>query len=391
MTELSGNVLLMQLGRPSALMNVGLSALINSVLNYDVVEDVYGCVDGLGGLMTGNFMDLAAQQQKNISNLSFTPGAALGSRMVEYSDEDFGKVASILADKNIRFIFVLGDEESITYCLSIGEAVAKIGHEMRLMLIPFSADNALPLTDHCLGYGSLIKHVSSMFTSVVVDTQSTQSSGSVTVVELNGCDNVWVLCGIALAKKHPDSSMAPHLIFADLFDEQTLVKKVHECIHSNGSCVIATGGALKNRSGGNVAGNRTPGQHIKFIIEANFEIDVDLVILNDWRQTSCMTISGTDSAETVSCAKRAAELVFENMSSGKMMILLRSDSQKYNCEVSCVDISNAIGKKKDFPTAWYNNDEIAVDVSFFKYASPLIVGEVYPTYDSGVYTLAKFR
>jgi 6-phosphofructokinase 1 len=215
----------MQPGRPSALMNFGSSALVNHVLNYDAVEDVYGCIDGFVGLMKGNFIDLAAQQQKNISNLSFTPGAALGSRIVECSNEDFGKIASILMDKNIRFMFVLGEEESIKHCLSIGEAVAKIGHEMRLMLIPFSADNTLPLTDHCLGYGSLIKHVSSLFTSVVADAQLIQSSGSITVVELSKCDSIWVFCGIALAKKRPDSNMAPHLIFTDLFDDQKLVKK----------------------------------------------------------------------------------------------------------------------------------------------------------------------
>ncbi|MDR2436433.1 MAG: 6-phosphofructokinase [Puniceicoccales bacterium] len=391
MTRLSGNVLLMQLGRPSTLMNVGLSTLIGSVLNYDVVEDVYGCIDGLCGLLSKNFIDLAAQQQKNISNLLFTPGAALGSRTTECSDEDFGRIASVLRDSDIRFMFVLGDEESAKYCLSMEEAAAKIGHEMRLMLIPFSPENALPLTDHCLGYGSLIKHVSSLFTSVVADVQSTQSSGSVTIVEFDGCSSRWILCGIALAKRRHDLNVPPNLILADLLDEQVLVKKIHECIHATGNCVIVTGGSLRDRSGEGAMGNRTPGQYVKFIIEANFELDVDVVILRDWKQTSCMTISAVDFAETVSCAKHAAELSLENMVTGKMVILLRADSQKYGCEVSCVDIANTIGKKKDFPAGWYSNGEAAVDVSFFKYASPLIVGEVHPTCDAGIQTLAKIR
>ncbi|MDR0679826.1 MAG: 6-phosphofructokinase [Puniceicoccales bacterium] len=391
MTKLEGNVLLMQMGRPSALMNVGLAALIKSVLNYDAVEDVYGCIGGLEGLITGNFIDLASQQQKNINNLSYTPGAALGSRLVDCSDEDFNGVASTLKEKNIRFMFVLGDEESAKFCLKIEEASTNVGHEMRLILIPFSADNALPLTDHCLGYGSLLKHVSSLFTSVVADVYSMQASGSVTIVELSGCDNMWSLCGATLAKVRPDSNLAPHLMFADLFEEQALVKRVHGCIHTNGNCVILVGRCLKSRSGESVTEGRTPGQYIKFITEANFDVGVDLVVLNDWKRTSCMTISGTDSAETVSCAKRAVELALENEISGKMMILLRSDSQKYSCETSCVDISNTIGKQKDFPSGWYSNEENAVDASFFKYASPLIVGEMYPTYDSGIQVLAKFK
>ncbi|MDR2720782.1 MAG: 6-phosphofructokinase [Puniceicoccales bacterium] len=391
MIKLSGNVLLMQLGRPSALMNIGLLTLVSRVLNYDIVEDVYGCIDGLCGLLSKNFIDLAAQQQKNISSLICTPGAALGSRSIECSDEDFDRIATILEDSNIRFMFILGDDESAKYCLGIEKSVVKIGHEMRLMLIPFSPDNVLPLTDHCLGYGSLIKHVSSIFTSVVADIQSMQSSGSVTIVEFIGCSSMWILCGIALAKKRHDLNVAPNIILADLFDEQVLVKKVHECIHATGNCVIITGESLRSRSGEDVTGNRTSGQYVRFIIEANFELDVNLVTLKDWKQTSCMTISATDSAETVSCAKHAVELSLENMVTGKMMILLRTDNQKYGCEVSCVDIANTIGKKKDFPDGWYNNSEVAVDVSFFKYASPLIVGEVYPAYDAGIQTLAKLR
>jgi 6-phosphofructokinase 1 len=372
-------------------MNVGLFALVNSVLNYDSVDDVYGCIEGLNGLMDENFVDLAAQQQKNISNLAHTPGAALGSCITVYSDMELVKVASLLRDRNIRFMFVLGDEEATQHCANIEKAVASIGHEMCLILIPFSPENALPLTDHCLGYGSMIKHVSSMFTSITTDIQSMQLSGTVTIIELSGCDNMWILSGIALAKRTHDSNVAPHLIFASVFDEQILVKKVNACIRENGNCVIVVGGSLKNRADESIAGNRSPGQYVKFIIGANFEVDVDLVILHDWMQTSCATISKLDSAETIDCAKRAAELAIENMVSGKMMILLRTDGAKYSCEISCVDISNTIGKKKEFPEGWYDGDEAAVDVSFFKYASPLIVGEVYPAYDAGVQFLAKFR
>jgi 6-phosphofructokinase 1 len=391
MTKFSGNALLVQLGQPSTLMNAGLSTLVSSILNCEAVNDIYGCIDGLAGLTAGTFIDLAAQQRRDVSNLAFTPGAALGSRVMEYSDREYGDIVSVLSEKNIKFMFVLGDEKSGECCMRIEAAAAKSGHEMHLMLIPFSPSNSLPLTDHCLGYGSMIKHISVLFANVIAHVQSTQSPSSVTVVEFSECKNAWILGGVALAKKYYDSPRAPNLIFTDLFDEQTLVSKVHKCIHENGSCVVVVGGALRNRAGESVTGEYSPGEYVKFIIGANFEIDVDLVVLADWMRTSCMTISGIDFAETADCAKRAVELVFDSAISGKMMILLRSESIKYGCEVSCVDIANTLGKEKNFPENWYSSTDAGMDPSFFKYASPLIAGEIYPTYEAGIPTLAKFR
>lgn len=392
MTDSSGNVLLLQIGDPCSLMNVGLNALVSTVLNYDVVDDVYGSLGGMHGLLTGDFIDLASQQQKNIHNLLFTPGAALGSCVVTYAETDYLKAVEVLKEKDIRFLFILGDSNSRECCVALESAANKIGYDVKLMLIPFSFENSLPFTDHCLGYGSAAKYMASLFNDVVVSERSKQAAGVVTIVEFSGCDNLWLLNSVAMARKKHDSYYhAPHLILANIFDEQILVKKVHECIHEIGHCVIVVGNKLTNRAGDNIIGTRSAGEYVKYIIQANFDIDVDLVTLYDWMRMSCMTLSVVDSSETVACAHRAVELMIDHKVSGKMVILLRTDGLKYASEISCVDIINTIGKQKEFPEGWYNFEEINVEASFFKYVSPLIIGEIYQIYDLGVQSFAKLR
>ncbi len=391
MAELSGNVLMLQLGGASAIMNVGLNALINSVLNYDDVEEVFGCLDGMYGLLSGDFIDLASQSQKNIQNLLSTPGAALGGCFADYEDADYLRAAEILKMKNIRFLFILGDENSAEFCVKLEEVIRSLKYEMRLILIPFSIQNSLPLSDHCLGYGSAAKYIATLFNDIVFSRKAQQGTGVVTIVELKGCDNLWLLSSTALARKRSDSQNAPHVILANVFDEQILINKIQKSVRENGECVIVVGKNLTNRAGSSTLSDISAGEYVKRIIQNNFDLDIDLISLSDWCYIPSMVLSAVDVNETITCAQRAAEMVIGGMVSGKMIILLRTEGIKYASEVSCVDIANTIGKKKDFPENWYDFEEGNIDVPFFKYASPLIAGEHFSSYESGIPSFAKLR
>ena len=391
MSKLSGNVLIMQLGGPSAVINVGLNALINAVLNYDEVEDVLGCPDGMCGLLNGEFVDLASQSQKNIQSLLHTPGPALGGRMADYSDEEYVHAAEIIKMSDVRFLFVLGDEDSAEFCIELEKAVKAIEHEFRIVLIPFSMNNLLPLTDHCLGYGSAAKHLATLFNDVVMSRRSQHGTGVVTIVEFKNCENLWLLGSVSLIHKRGDFSCAPHIILAEVFNEQVFVNKVQKTIRENGECVVAVGGRLTNRAGENIFSDISAGEYVKRVVCNNFELDVDLVKLSDWEFIPSVILSAVDVEETIACAQRAAQMAIEGMVSGKMMILLRTESAKYTSEISCVDIANTIGKEKEFPEGWYDQEEENVDASFSKYAAPLIVGEHIASYEAGIPVTAKLR
>lgn len=391
MVEVGKNVLIMQLGETSVTMNVGLNALIKSVLNYDEIEDVLGCIDGMYGLLNGEFVDLASQSQKTIQNLIHTPGTALGSRVADYSDEEYARAAEVIKMGNIGFLFVLGDENSVEFCTNLERAVKTLGHDLRLIMIPFSMYNSLPLTDHCLGYGSAAKYIATLLNEVVAVRRSSHGVGVVTVIEFEGCVDQWLLCSTSLVRRSSNSSSAPHVILTGFFNEQTFINKVQKTIRECGECVIVTGGNLVNRAGENLSIDTSVGKYIKRVIQNNFELEVDFVSLADWGFVPSTVLSAVDVEETVACAQRATEMAIERMVTGKMIILLRTEGTKYTSEISCVDIANTLGKKKEFPEGWYNNEEENVDAQFFKYAAPLIAGENIANYENGVPVFAKLR
>jgi 6-phosphofructokinase 1 len=389
MKELVGNVLILQMGRPSAVTNVLLATLVKKALNYDCIEEIYGGRGGLQNLASEQFVDLASQQQKNIASLVGTPGAAL--RTMPGDGIEMGKVADILKKRNIRYLFVIGDSSTVERCAQLNGVLKGLDHEVRVMLLPTSADNDIQLTDHCLGYGSMVKHLAVTVKSIVTHIQSTQANGAITVLELKNCSDEWLLGATAVARLRKDSTEAPHLIIFSKFDEGTFVKNVHRTIKEVGHCVVVVGSELMNAKGENVALQRSAAEHVKFVADANFDVQVDLLTLEDWNLTSCMTLSGTDVAESELCAQKALELAVTAGISGKMITILRADGNKYSSEVSCVDFENISNRKKEFPESWYVYEDMALDLAFFKYVHPLIMGEVRGPYENGLPTFARLK
>ena len=66
MRELVGNVLIMQIGRPSVMSNVVLAELVKKFLNYECIEEIYGCLNGEQGLLTKQFLLIWQRNLKKI-------------------------------------------------------------------------------------------------------------------------------------------------------------------------------------------------------------------------------------------------------------------------------------------------------------------------------------
>ena len=70
--------------------------------------------------------------------------------------------------------------------------------------------------------------------------------------------------------------------------------------------------------------------------------------------------------------------------SGKMVALVRADSEKYACETVLVPLADVANGVKHFPEAWIGEDKISINYQFNKYVLPLIQGEVQVPYENGL-------
>ena len=96
MAELAGNVLVGQSGGPTSVINASVAGIINEALNHECIEEIYGTLNGVLGILQEDLIDLAAESQQQIRALRHTPGAALGTcRYKLKSQADFDRVLDV--------------------------------------------------------------------------------------------------------------------------------------------------------------------------------------------------------------------------------------------------------------------------------------------------------
>ena len=104
MAELSGNCLIGQSGGPTAVVNASVAGIVSEALNNGCIEEVYGSLNGILGLLNEDLVDLAAESQQAIRGLRYTPGAALGSCQNKLKKpEDVERALTVLKTHNIRY------------------------------------------------------------------------------------------------------------------------------------------------------------------------------------------------------------------------------------------------------------------------------------------------
>ena len=125
-----------------------------------------GASNGILGILNEDLIDLNDEKARTIEGLKHTPGAALGTcrykidfkNKPERAAKDVDRLFQVFQAHNIRFFFYVGGNDSQDTSHKIHEEAVKRGWEMRVIGVPKTIDNDLPHTDHCPGYGSVIKY-----------------------------------------------------------------------------------------------------------------------------------------------------------------------------------------------------------------------------------------
>jgi 6-phosphofructokinase 1 len=75
--------------------------------------------------------------------------------------------------------------------------------------------------------------------------------------------------------------------------------------------------------------------------------------------------------------------------SGKMITLVRGETEHYTCETGLAPLSDIANGVKKLPREWINEDGVSMNFQFLRYAQPLIQGEVTLPQDAGVPVFAR--
>lgn len=395
--ELIGNVLVAQSGGPTAVINSSLAGVITEALNHDCIEEIYGSLNGVMGILNENFIDLAEESQQTVRALRFTPGAALGTcRYKLKKEQDFDRIINVLMAHNIRYFFYIGGNDSQDTANKISKCAADRGYEMRVIGIPKTVDNDLPITDHCPGYGSVIKHIATMVREMAEDHESMGQHDLVSIVEVMGRNAGWIAAGAALAKHRNNPEAAPHLIYLPEipFSTEKFLEDVQMVLQKNKHCMIVVSEGLVDKEGNYIAASANTdsfghfqlggvSEHLSDLISENINVNVRTCKLGISQRAAATHASQTDSDEAFLCGQQAVKVAVAGQTN-KMVTLIRQDSEYYSCGTGLASLEEVANGVKTFPKNWINEEGNGVTHPFIKYALPLIFGEVQVTYELGL-------
>ena len=396
--ELIGNCLVAQSGGPTAVINASVAGVISEALNQECIEEIYGGMNGVLGILKEDLIDLAEESQQNIRGLRYTPASALGTcRFKLKRDQEYERILEVFEAHNIRYFFYCGGNDSQDTADKISKLAQSKGYALRVIGVPKTIDNDLVTTDHCPGYGSVVKYLCSVVKESALDHEAMGQHDLVSIIEVMGRNAGWIAAGTTLAKSKDNPNDAPHLIYLPElpFSQDKFVEDVQNVLKKNRYCMVVVGEGLVDKDGNYVANSASGqdafghqqlggvGDYLANYIEQNLAVKARSCKLGIGQRAAAQCSSQTDNDEAFMAGQAAVKAAIAG-ETDKMVILVRGEGETYSCETGLAPLSEIANGVKEIPSDWISEDGVSMTAKFIKYAQPLIMGEVEVPFENGV-------
>ena len=238
-------------------------------------------------------------------------------------------------------------------CNKVSKYMMKSGYECRVMGIPKTIDNDLPVTDHCPGYGSAAKYIATTMKEVIRDNESFGAAKpTIVIAEIMGRDAGWLTAAAALAKGDDCSGVDAIYLPERVFDVDKFLDKVEHLSKTKRSVVIAVSEGLKLADGryacelGDASdkvdafGHKQLAGSAKFLankIGAELGIKTRAIELSTLQRCAAHMTSRTDITEAYNVGGAAVKAAFEG-ETGKVVVLKRVSDDPYMCITETHDV-----------------------------------------------------
>ena len=273
----------------------------------------------------------------------------------------------------------------------VSKLAQRTGYEMRAIGVPKTIDNDLAETDHCPGFGSVIKYLAAMTMEAGRDTEAMYTADTVNIIEAMGRNAGWIAAGTALARRSDED--APHIILLPEvpFNRAAFSAKVRHYLDSIKRCVIVVSEGTKYPEGGFLSETKGDfardafghvqlggaAQAVQAIVQEDCKVKARIAMPSTIQRSGAHFASLTDNEEAYGAGRRAVEAALEGITD-KMVTLVRESDSPYTCGYGLTDLSKVANGEKFFPKEWITEDGFFVTGDFIDYARPLIQGETRP-------------
>lgn len=387
------HMLIAQSGGPSAAINATVAGVVERCMTSDKVDRIYGAVNGIKGVLNGNYVDLTEvlSSPEQLRLLCSTPAAALGSCRLKLNNADEGQLGQIvdaLLSREIGYFVYIGGNDSMDTVYQLSAYIKKHNIQgLSVMGAPKTIDNDLPMTDHCPGFGSAAKYIAATFAEIVRDCEA-YDIPAVTIVEVMGRNAGWLTAASALSREN--GGTGPQLIYLceRAFDTEQFISDVKACLAKRNAVVVAVSEGLKNADGSYLSESKGRGVDVfghaalsgtakvlEGLVKEKIGCKVRSIELNLMQRCASHLASANDLSESKMLGMTAADRALNGVS-GEMAIVERLSSAPYRVRYGTTDIALVANLEKKVPDSCINPQGNDVTEQMLEYLRPLVHGEV---------------
>ena len=403
MEKLYGNAIVGQSGAHTAAINATLAGVIRGAIECDAIGTVYGAKNGIEGVLKKTLIDVSNMTEEDLKLLENTPAAALGSCRKklpkDFEGENrktFEDIIAVFKEFDIRYFFYIGGNDSMDTVAKLSKFTKSIGYHMRVIGVPKTIDNALAGTDHTPGYGSAAKYIATTMQEILRDT-AVYTVKAVTIVEIRGRDAGWLTAAAGLSSLY--TNVEPDLVYLPEvpFDFDNFYADLEKAFEKHPNVVVAVSEGVRTADGTYVGeGTQSgatdafghkylsgTGKALELAVKDKFGCKVRSIELNLPQRCASHLASKTDLTESVSIG-RSAVWYAASGETGKMMIFVRGEGEKYEIGIDSADISGIANAVRSVTREYINERGNNVTKECLSYIAPLIIGEPDLTFEGGL-------
>ena len=250
------NLLVAQSGGPTAAINATLAGVIKQAMKEEQIDQVYGACYGIQGVLEQKFVNLTekADTEEKLEKLKRTPASALGScrfklKNIEEDDSQYQQIVDIFHEKNIGYFVYIGGNDSMDTVAKLSAYCAKKGiDDIKVIGGPKTIDNDLCEIDHCPGFGSAAKYISTVFCELEQEI-TVYEPKNVIIVEMMGRHAGWLTSAAALAEGR--NGNVPYLIYLEEvpFSLEKFVSDVKAKLETSNAVLVAVSEGVHDAEG----------------------------------------------------------------------------------------------------------------------------------------------
>ncbi|MDX9703740.1 MAG: 6-phosphofructokinase [Candidatus Auribacterota bacterium] len=385
MSPVKGNALIGQSGGPTCVINQSLVGVIEEVHKTPSIENLYGAVHGVQGILNENLIDLMKESWDTLERVAITPSAALGSVRKKVTREECEQIFKIFQKHNIRYFYYIGGNDSAETANIINELAQESKFELRVFHIPKTIDNDLLETDHCPGYGSAARFVTLAFMG---DNYDNRSLPGIKINVVMGRHAGFLTAASRAARIDPDD--APHLIYVPerVFTKEQFLDDVQKVLDRLGRAVISVSEGIHGPSGepvfstgevdshGNVqlSGTGALGDFLSGLIKNNLgkKLRVRSDTFGYLQRSFPGCVSEVDSYEARMAGRNAVRYSLQEDWDGSVIFRRTANGKDYKCVTEIVPLKKLAKNTKSLEDQYINLAGNDIKEEYLDYVLPLM-------------------